>query len=586
MRKILFLLWSFFVIFSLCFVSNDSFAASTAVRGFNQSGTWVKDIKINLLPRIEKVGVSGYSERRYMISNRGKKDKKVILNLVSGINHFTKIVTVPVNSTVSASLCVNSPFLRSLELKVGINGVEYDGREDFRIIDDISISYDKILLVGADVKGDLSKFPFTNSSRHRYHSSFNSIKLNFSSESLSDNWLAYSSYNAMLFTENEINLMPKKVKIAINKYVEMGGQLIIETTRNIPETTRLRRSDNIHKKDVIYGTIYYINVPFKKLPAKDATMLHQLLGKNILDRVVNEPDFPVLKESAISAAVLVVLILLFAIITGPLALIYLSLKKRKILMIWFTPIVSVAFSLFIIIYSITSEGLYSRVHSVSYTYLDENNQRAATVAVHGYYCPIPPSTLQYDNDCEVISATKGERFEHSIDWTGEQLLTSGWIAPRVSSYLKIRKNDDRRERLSIIKQTANELEIVNGLGADLEKICVKTSNGRLYFSDKKISAGEKATLKYYPKALLKNEICIPQNAYKSILNINININIKYKKLSEKPEGRVKFLPNGTYIGILKKSPFLKIGIDEDSMTSDINQENFIYGILKKEGKQK
>ncbi len=124
MRKILILLWSFLVIFSLCFVSSSSFAAVTAVKGFNQSGTWVKDIKINLLPRIERVGISGYSERRYIISNRGKKEKKVRLNLVSGINHFTKMVTVPVNSTVSANIYVNSPFWGSLRLKVNINGVE------------------------------------------------------------------------------------------------------------------------------------------------------------------------------------------------------------------------------------------------------------------------------------------------------------------------------------------------------------------------------------------------------------------------------------------------------------------------------
>ena len=575
-----------FLLYSLFFnIIAETYATTKVSREVDLKGKWIDDIKISLLPSMSTVGERGYFEQRFMISNKNNKEKNILLKLknYSTFNNgsvFFKRVIVPPQSTIVANLYINSPFLSLLKFNVIIDGNEYDGNTDFKIHTRINANYRPVFLVGGKVKGDLSKYPFTD--KGSYSDDFISTRLNYSVESLSDNWLAYSSYNALIFNDEEYRAFSKEVLRAIKSYVELGGYLIIET-KNIPKNVKKSSYYNdVYEEKLVFGKIYYISKQFGELSEHDSSRLLRVITKKRYS-AINKTNYPVLLKNPIKNGVLIALIIIFALLVGPIGLVYLSIKRRKILIIWLTPILAIIFSLIIIIYSVAAEGLFARVRSVNFTYLDENTQKASTLAVHGYYCPIPPNYLQYDNNCEVILARKVDSYNnnnnelsHSIDWTGDQRLTGGWIAPRIESYLRVRKSEFRREKLSIVKQEADKLEVINGLGADLDKLCVKTQDGRIYFTNQKINAGAKAVLTFDKKALIAKKIIVPQNPFSSVMNVNI----KNKKFSDIAVGRVKFLSNGSYIGVFSKSPFLKIGLQKSFFSIRANQENFIYGILK------
>ncbi|UDQ99059.1 hypothetical protein AAEX28_03000 [Lentisphaerota bacterium WC36G] len=577
----------FFCIFISIFFAgialNTVAATKIDKRLYSQNG-WIDDIKIKALPALNNIGLQGYFEQRFMIANKANKQKIVKLKIVCSDNNefhnpseFSKTIVVPANSMVNTAVYVNSPFLYYHKLDIEIDGDFYQGNEDFGIHIVLTKEWEPLFLLSNRVDGDLSKFPFSeNRRRGNRHTS---TKITFDVDSLSENFLAYTTFNALIFTQKEYEEFPSKVKSAIEKYVELGGNLVIEEAK-IPTKTD-GKLGQCKFKVLLYGKIFYCPVKFKKLEKGVDDLLISTLRSTTTART-GKKSFPIILKNPINNTVLVSIIVVFALIAGPVSFIYLAIKKRKILIIWITPVVAVIFSSMIIIYSVTAEGLHARIRAVSYTFLDENKQLATTLGVHGYYCPIVPKSLQYDNNCEIISTNHSyfhfKNNAHSIDWTGEQLLTDNWIKPRIESYLRIRKSEKRLEKLSIVSQDREKLVVINGLGTALKELAVRTKDGSYYKSDSVIKAGEKATLKK-AKKLKKYVNFIP---YTSVMQINTGT----EKFRSKITVCYKFLRDGSYFAVCEKSPFLKHGITENIFSIDLNEESFVYGILKNDGGRK
>ena len=65
-----------------------------------------------------------------------------------------------------------------------------------------------------------------------------------------------------------------------------------------------------------------------------------------------------------------------------------------------------------------------------------------------------------------------------MDWTNDQYFGSGWVKARVPAYFQIRKNEDRRERLTVQKNDDGALAVTNALGADIRRLCLADASGR------------------------------------------------------------------------------------------------------------
>ena len=93
-----------------------------------------------------------------------------------------------------------------------------------------------------------------------------------------------------------------------------------------------------------------------------------------------------------------------------------------------------------------------------------------------------------------IATTAGEKAVCGL-WIGPaiSILTSGWVNARVPAYFQFRKNEDRRERLTVEKKADGSLKIVNALGADIRRLYVADASGHV-FEGRDIPAGAERTL--------------------------------------------------------------------------------------------
>ena len=168
-----------------------------------------------------------------------------------------------------------------------------------------------------------------------------------------------------------------------------------------------------------------------------------------------------------------------------------------------------------------------------------------------------------------MGSTNSLRF---VDWTSDQHLTSGWVTARVPAYFQIRKNEDRRERLSIEKQADGSLKIVNALGADIQRLYVADPAGHV-FEGQDIPAGAERTL-----VAAANSRRAPEGGQTLLRNLFSSSDWLggFRNWADSKTPGVLLSP-GCYIAYLDKSPFVEsplVGVkSEDSVA-------IVYGISK------
>ena len=188
----------------------------------------------------------------------------------------------------------------------------------------------------------------------------------------SPNWLGYSCYDAIVLTGKEAEEMPPQVQLAVRRYLECGGTLLIHG-QNVPAafsqggTTDGEGGYRIGLGRVAashHGGKADWNATYKKLAGMSIHVYQaeQKPGK-LYDLFVAETTVPVRG--------LLVLVLLFGVGIGPANLWLLSRYKRRIWLWWNVPAMSLLTCLVAFGYSLASEGITGRGKTVSMTLLDE-----------------------------------------------------------------------------------------------------------------------------------------------------------------------------------------------------------------------
>ena len=325
----------------------------------------------------------------------------------------------------------------------------------------------------------------------------------------SPNWLGYSCYDAIVLTGKEAEEMPPQVQLAVRRWVECGGTLLIHGHGAPAAFSQGGAADGEGSCWVGLGRVIAglddgeanWEPTYKKLAdASKRVPAYQPMEKpgNLYDLLIAEATVPVRGLFA--------LVLLFGVGIGPANLWLLSRYKRRIWLWWNVPVISLLTCLAVFGYSLASEGFTGRGKTASMTLLDERCHRATTFGYISYYCPLTPSVgprFGVDTDEALLEhridpvrrfrsrgQETGLRF---VDWTSDQHLTSGWVAARVPAYFQFRKNEDRRERLTVEKKADGSLKIVNALGADIRRLYVADASGRV-FEGRDIPAGAERTL--------------------------------------------------------------------------------------------
>ena len=374
------------------------------------------------------------------------------------------------------------------------------------------------------------------------------------------NWLAYSCYDGIVVTAEDMRTMPAQVESAILQYLQCGGSLLVLSSWEPPRHWSAVRGTgglfDFHyvgfgicavsqSNDTASWGVDKFKFLREQVWSPSATSMMQ--KKSISDTNI---WFPVVANLAMPVRGLFVLVLFFAIVIGPANLLILSRRDKRIWMLWTVPLFSIIASLSVIFYAFFAEGWRGHVRILTITVLDETSRRAGTIGISAFYCPLTPrGGLHFDYETELTSLgteSYREGSAKSIDWTTDQHLASGWISARVPAHFLVRKNQMRRERVKITTDN-NNVEALNGLGTDIKLLWYCDDKGMIYGTEN-ISAGAKAVLE--PKGM---SISSPEtDALRELFSSSWLSGSD--EISRQPQRYLRFQ---SYIAVLEDTPFVE-----------------------------
>ena len=350
-------------------------------------------------------------------------------------------------------------------------------------------------------------FSTSSSSSSSGSSSYELIDLGFPVSAWSTNWLGFSRYDGVVVTEKDFQQMPSDVQFALWRYVECGGALLVLGGNNLPDNWSSKieipnKPGSITANRVGFGEcIVSAEMNTRSLnPAHWRQIAYSWMKTatpwQMQFSVADANNrFPVVSDFGVPVRGLFLLMLVFAIVIGPVNLIVLSRKKRRIWMLWTIPLISLTTCFAVFLYATFAEGWNRYVRTEGLTILDQRVNRATSIGWTAFYSALTPGDgLHFGYETEVtpqiFSATPIPR---TVDWTHDQNLARGWVTARVPAHFKVRKTEVRRERITVRKGEDGRLSIVNGLGADIDQFWMADRTGAIY-SATNIHAGAEAKL--------------------------------------------------------------------------------------------
>jgi hypothetical protein len=391
------------------------------------------------------------------------------------------------------------------------------------------------------------------------------VSYDFPPSEWSVNWLGYSGFDGVIVTAEELRALPQGAQSALLRYLECGGVLNVLGPWEIPAhwASRGQMINGLLTYYVGFGvlTITGLNaridyVQWKRIKENwegsrpDPTQYRSLIDINRKFEVVDRVGIPVRG--------LFMLMIAFVIVIGPVNLLWLAKRKKRIWMLWTVPLLSLVTCLAVTAFAFLSEGISATSRTEALTILDETSHRATTIGWTAYYSPFTPGAgLHFSYDTELILQLPGNMlYRHrggigrGVDWTNDQHLTTEWLTARVPAYFKLRKSETRRERLTIRESGDGAPSIVNGLGADIRQLWWADSSGNLYTATN-IPAGAQGSL-----TPINIQAAGPANSLRSLFS-NGDWLEEFANLEKNP--RMSLRAN-CYLAVIDASPFVEEGL--------------------------
>ncbi len=431
----------------------------------------------------------------------------------------------------------------------------------------------------------------------------------------SANWLGYSRFDGVVVSADDLQSMPEGVRSALLRYVECGGSMLVLGSWETPaqwqarpqlvltiksedeDETETETETELKKKSLssaapIKNDLKTYYVGFGTLSMTGATDPQQIAvsqwnglkfdweGSRQDDRYyasisdINQ-RFSVIDRIGVPVRGLFILMILFVIVIGPINMIWLARRKKKIWLLWTIPAISLLTCLVISAFSLFGEGLSATSRTEAMTILDEVSRRATTIGWTAFYSPITPGEgLHFSYDTE-LQAQLPRRWEfgsgggpaRGVDWTSDQHLASEWITARVPAYFKFRKSETRRERLTVREEADGSVGIVNGLGAGIRQLWWADGKGDIYTATN-IPAGAESkltaiNLKATVNAVRLRDVFLEDDWLGEFNTIEVNPRMS--------------LRSNSYIAVLDASPFVEEGL-RDVKTR--KAKTLVYGIQR------
>jgi hypothetical protein len=381
-------------------------------------------------------------------------------------------------------------------------------------------------------------------------------------EKWSDNWLAYTGYDGIVTTKDDINSMPIPVISAVLKYIRCGGSLLVigkwDGAGKLADT-----QETLGQLQLNYIGFGVCAVCDSNDVEKWEEQTWQIIRTSLWEPVGEETakhrtivqansEFSIVDSLAIPVRGLFLLVLIFAIVIGPVNLWVLGRMRRRIWMLWTVPLIAIVTSAAIFFYAVFSEGLDANSRICAITILDGKTHTATTIGVNAFYCPLTPrGGLHYDYQTELtplgLQHWGGGR-DRYVDWTNDQSFSAGWVIGRVPAHFLLRKSQTVAEPIRIVADSENQLVVHNNLGVGISRLLYADGQGNIHSAENIASAGQKKLIQMQQSIGNSGKPDILREVYAS------SWATAYKVISASPE---KYLKLNTCIAVLKGAPFVE-----------------------------
>ena len=376
-------------------------------------------------------------------------------------------------------------------------------------------------------------------------------------ERVPTNWVGYTSLRAVVVDAPEWEQLNDPQKSALLTWAACGGDLVLiggHITRLLPPDG-IPPTEDGQSYPHLFGRIFVM--PAEMASASIATLLTATdTGR---DRTWSlpanhAPDWgaiasrgfrlPIPGIEGVPARMYLTILVLFAILIGPVNYWFLARRRRQVLVVLTAPIISAVFIVLLAAYAVAGEGLGVYGRAVTFTVLDQVKRQSATRAAFSLYAAgmAPSSGLQFSRDVAVFPIGvdgNGATGRVEMDLTDAQRFSSGLASARSATNLETVSFRQTRERLTFTR-VPEGLTVVNGFDTTLLALSYRD--------------GEQ---QYALRAPL------PPGG-KSVLTINGTTPKSLLPLSMPPASKLAPLidrqPGGSYLAVLERSPFWEAGV--------------------------
>jgi len=542
----------------------------------------VGDIKVRGRRVFDQECFHGYVEYRFAVENRSSSNThevRVDLKANTGAGTaVTKTVTAPPNAHLVFSMFItqNNGYLKmeatidNRQVKDSMlpgYGSSYGSRKKVSLLASKSINQDHLQARVEELNGWSSTDNFDNE--------YAICRTDLPPPEWSANGLAYSGFDGVVLKRSDIESIPPGVLAALQQYVEVGGTLSVLGGGACPFSGRTVQQLNPSTYAVGFGRCFVHaegSNPFREIQQDERAWRAVSKAFN-LNRSENQMNkkIPLVDQMSVPVRGFLLLVTLFALVAGPLTVGVLAKTNRRIWLLWMVPLESAIACGLVLGYSFVSEGITPTVRLKGMTLLDQERHMATTLGWAGYYCPQRPAKGLFFSDDWELMKVKRYRWNdaRTVDWTRGQHLSRGWVQARVPAFFMCRRSAVRRERLEC-SFTGGKVEVVNGLGADIQSLWLRDAEGHLHFAEN-IKAGQQAVLEPQKQTASMTNLEALHRAFTEDFRNAIN------RLDHDPQ---HYLIPGSYIAVLDGAPFMEHGMGDRKLKLKAN--GTVYGILPPE----
>lgn len=270
-------------------------------------------------------------------------------------------------------------------------------------------------------------------------------------------------------------------------------------------------------------------------------------------RMRSTPEIPGLADVPVRA--FAILIILFAVLVGPANYFWLKKRGKQALLVFTIPLISLGAVVLLTGFAVLDEGLDVKLVPRTMTWINQVDHRAVKYSRSGYFASLTPADgMRFDVDTAVFPTGldrifgRGMRRTESVaDWTHGLALTGGWLPPRVPTELFLVQEGVCRQRLEISGPVAHELEVTNGLDANIDVLIVHVAEG-IYYGLENLGSGKRGTA---------GPVSLPEA--RTMIEGAIDADLWKKR---PPMSDSLPIPVGEYSAVVDRDVFANHGIDD------------------------